>query len=93
MVRAKLNYRTVIHMRENIRMESAMVKELTSKKTQYIYSFHSFFFFVHSKANGKTLPFSPPSRNFLPDKFAFMLSSARRGSPREGRRKYRYSQN
>ena len=40
-------------MRENIRMESAMDKELTSKKTQYIY-IASILFIFHSKANGKT---------------------------------------
>ena len=42
-------------------MESAMDKELTSKKTQYE-KLHSFF---HSKANGKTLPFSPPCPKIL----------------------------
>ena len=69
MVKAKLNYRTVIYMRENIRTGSAMDKELTSEKTQYIKgSIH--FFTPRQMAKLYLLPLQ--ADNF-PDRFAFIL--------------------
>ena len=84
MVKAKLNYRTVIYMRENIRTGSAMGKELTSKKTQYIKV--PFTFSLQGKWQNFTIYPSKP-KIFRTSLHLYLISSARRGSPKEGRRK------